>query len=110
MRTQKEKFLRVDRIIMETELEFALAPGSIASHSRKHTVLFARNMAVYLSRSLTGLSYENLGLMFNRNHGSIIAAERTIEHLILDGDTNTLHKLTNIRGRVYDEYECFDTF
>lgn len=53
-----------------------LGPG------RSRTLALARQLAMYLARKLTNLSFKEIGNIYSRDHGTVIHAERTIERAL----------------------------
>ena len=59
--------------------EFRLNSGDLQSRSREQHVAFARQVAMYLCRKITGAPFENIGEHFNRDHSTVIHAYQLIE-------------------------------
>lgn len=60
-----------------------LAPGALKSGVREEKLSFPRNLAMYLARKNSSFTYREIGSYFgNRNHSTVIAAEKKIESLI----------------------------
>jgi chromosomal replication initiation ATPase DnaA len=59
--------------------EFRLNFGDLQSRSREQRVAFARQLAMYLCRKITGAPFENIGEHFNRDHSTVIHAYQLIE-------------------------------
>ena len=54
------------------ERQFSLPMGALCSHSRHQRTCFARHLAFYLCRRLSGKSFPSIGAFYRRNHTSII--------------------------------------
>ena len=73
-----------------TGKEFDLKVSDLKSNSRKQSIVMARGVSVYLSRELLGVSFLKIGsYLGNRDHSTIMHANRKIEKLISsDSDSN----------------------
>ncbi len=72
-----------DVIITETGRYYDIDPAEIRGQRRSKTTSMARHVAMYLIRTLTGLSLEDIGREFDgRNHSTVITSIRKIEDLI----------------------------
>jgi hypothetical protein len=59
--------------------EFQLPLEELQSRSREQRVTFARQLAIFLCREVTGAPFEFIGQHFNRDHSTAIHAHRLIE-------------------------------
>lgn len=76
-------------IIKKVATEFNLKAAELKSKSRKQSIVKARGVAIYLNRTLLGTSFLKIGTYFgNRDHSTIMHANRKIEKLISSGDEN----------------------
>ncbi|UCD37361.1 MAG: chromosomal replication initiator protein DnaA [Fidelibacterota bacterium] len=70
----------VDEVIKSISHEFDIRETTLVSKGRRQDIALARQVAMYLSRELTGASLVNIGLHFaGRDHSTVIHACRTIE-------------------------------
>ena len=70
-------------IITETGRYFDIEESEIRGQRRSKNTALARQVAMYLIRTLTGLSLEDIGREFdNRNHSTVITSIRKVEELI----------------------------
>ena len=76
--------------ILSLAKEFDLKVSDLKSNSRKQSIVMARGVSVYLNRELLGVSFLKIGsYLGNRDHSTIMHANRKIEKLISsDSDTN----------------------
>lgn len=58
---------------------FDLRPQDIMSRRRTKTIALARQVSMYLARSLLKIPFEDIGLAFGRDHGTVIHACKKIE-------------------------------
>jgi len=67
-------------VIRKTARHFGLKVDDLTGPSRRQTTVLARNLAIYLIRNLTGLSYLQIGQLFShRDHTTILHAYRRID-------------------------------
>jgi Bacterial dnaA protein helix-turn-helix len=59
--------------------ELRLRPDDLQSASREQRITFARQVAMFLCRKLTGAPFESIGQYFNRDHSTVIHAYQLIE-------------------------------
>ena len=72
-----------DKIIRETARYYSLKPEDIKGQNRSKMPAEARQVAMYLMRSLTNLSLNDIGEYFeNRNHATVLASIRKIEDML----------------------------
>jgi chromosomal replication initiator protein len=72
------------RNILQAVAKYCAIPQKmLKSSSRRQSVVLARSIAVYLSRELTGLSYERIGTgLGGRDHTTMMHSHRKIERQI----------------------------
>lgn len=80
-----------DAIIAETARFFGIEESDIRGQRRSKNTAMARQVAMYLIRSLTNLSLVDIGELFDhRNHSTVLSSIRKVEELIkTDSDTAT---------------------
>ena len=80
-----------DVIIAETARYYGLEEAAVRGQSRQKNIANARAMAMYLCRTLTNASLEDIGKQFeNRNHATVLSAIRKIEDgMKTDKETST---------------------
>lgn len=91
--------LNPKKIIEETEKYYNLNPGDILSHNRLRHVSLARNVAMYITRKETDLSLPAIGVIFKRDHSSVLAAHRRIIGLLQHG-VETAHAIEVIESKL----------
>jgi chromosomal replication initiator protein len=90
--------LSVEQILDAVCAEFRLTPEEILSASRRHDLVFARQVAMYLCRKHLGLSFPELGRAFGgRDHSTVLYSCRKVEQLQRDDKSikNMLHELSD---------------
>ena len=71
-----------EAIIRETCNYYNLTPEQLRSESRSSDIRTARQIAMYLMRSMTSMSFQEIGAALGRNHSTTINAVSRIEKLI----------------------------
>lgn len=87
-----------DVIIEETARYYSLDADELRGQRRSKNTALARQIAMYLMRSLTNLSLKDIGEQFeDRNHSTVLSSIRKIEELLeKDKDTgNTIRDITS---------------
>ena len=72
-----------DVIIRQTALYYSQKEEDLRGQSRSKNTTMARQMAMYLMRSLTNLSLQDIGEQFDgRNHATVLSSIRKIEDMM----------------------------
>ena len=72
-----------DKIIKETARYFGITPDVVRGQDRSRVPTLARQIAMYLIRTLTNYSLNEIGSEFeSRNHATVLSSIRKIEDLI----------------------------
>jgi chromosomal replication initiator protein len=90
--------LSVEHILDAVCAKFNLKPEDILSSGRRHDLVFARQVAMYLCRKHLGLSFPELGRAFGgRDHSTVLYSCRKVEQLQRDDKSmkNMLHELSD---------------
>jgi len=90
--------LSVEQILGAVCAQFKLKPEEILSAGRRHDLVFARQVAMYLCRKHLGLSFPELGRAFGgRDHSTALYSCRKVEQLQRDDKSikNMLHELSD---------------
>lgn len=76
---------------------YSLTQAAIRSSARRKSLVYARGIAIYLSRSLTNLSYAQIGnYLGNRDHTTIMHAYTKIEKLVAE-EIETQESIAELR-------------
>lgn len=74
--------IKAERIILIVSEYFKVTPENLKSASRRGNVKTARQIAMFLIRKLTILSFEKIGKLFShRNHATVVYSCQTVEDL-----------------------------
>ncbi|MCH2175017.1 MAG: chromosomal replication initiator protein DnaA [Lentisphaeria bacterium] len=89
------KAITIEQIQKDVAAHFGLKVSDILGKKRPQNISQARMVAMYLSRKLTKQSYPVIGEAFNRNHATILHAEKTILEKIAEDDNlqTSVHSL-----------------
>src|SRR5690606_1617644 len=67
---------------------FGLTPADLHTSRKTRTIALARSVAMYLARKHTDMSFPEIGrFMGNKNHSTVILANRKIEKLLRADET-----------------------
>lgn len=98
-----------EKIIEEVESLFEVEKGSILHGGREGPVSRARQVAMYLVRETSDLSYPAVGLVFNKEHTTILYACKKIEQT-LDGFKCDLRNTKEVVGEFRNRTETIKTY
>src|SRR5205807_10536267 len=77
----------VEQIIRMVGEQMQVKPQDIKGDRRQQGIARARQVAMYLTRRITGLSYPAIGVKFGgKDHSTVINAEQRIEQLMREED------------------------
>lgn len=95
------------RIAAATARRFSLRVAEIRSSSQRRAVVLARDVAMYLARSLTARSYGQIGVYFNgRDHTTVAHGCSKTEEL-LKRDAGLRHTVEQLRDELRSSVACF---
>jgi len=86
----------IQRIVAEF---YDIRLGDMTSKRRPQAIAFPRQVAMYLSRTLTEHSLPSIGNAFGRNHATVLHACRLVEGK-LKSDTSLRHSISEISQRL----------
>jgi len=69
----------VDRILSAVCKKHGVSDDDIRSKKKTDAISKARHVAIYITRRITGLSYKEIGKIFNRDHATVIASCNKVE-------------------------------
>ena len=87
-----------DVIILESARYYSLQTHDLIGQNRSKKVARARQVSMYLMRSLTNLTLEEIGAQYqNRDHATVLASIRKIEELLKEDPsmTGTIRDITS---------------
>ena len=75
----------VDEVVAGVGEAFGLDPAAVVAHDRERTHVWARQVAMYLARELTGESLPAIGARIGgRRHSTVLTAHRRVERVVED--------------------------
>ena len=81
--TGRIKNISVDNIVNCVSKYYKISENQILTRNRKKDVAFARQVAMYLAKELTSLTFESIGLNFGgKDHATVIYSHKTIKELL----------------------------
>lgn len=84
IRARDEYIPSPEVIIEETAKYYAIDPKSILGNSRTKDIVLARQVSIYLIRSITNLSLPEIGKVFNQHHTTVMHSLDKVEKLMKD--------------------------
>jgi chromosomal replication initiator protein len=92
----------IERVIKIVANYYQVTVDGLQSNSRSRTVAFPRQIAMYLARTETGMSYPQIGVnLGNRDHTTILYGYEKISGLV-ESDTNIRRDVLEIKASLYD--------
>lgn len=99
---RKPEKVTIDRVINTVASYYQVTVEGLRSNSRSRTVAFPRQMAMYLARTETGMSYPQIGVKLgNRDHTTILYGYEKISGLV-ESDTNVRRDVLEIKASLYE--------
>ncbi len=96
---EKKHAISVEGIQKIVAEHFELRVGDIVGRKRPQNIAWPRQVAMYLSRTMTDLSFPVIGEGFNRNHATIVHACQSVERRQTE-DLKLRQTLSILRQRV----------
>jgi chromosomal replication initiator protein len=89
--------LTAKEIVAVVARYFGVTQAALRGPARRKSLVFARSVAVYLLRTMTGVSYAQIGKeLGKRDHSTIMHAMESVQ-LVLTTDTATQHAVEELR-------------
>ncbi len=97
---KKSKRNDVNNIINVIATTYNVSADEIIGKSRKSEIVFPRQIAMYIARDITELSYEKIGLYFgNRNHSTVVSSFEKISKM-MKKDENFAKTIINLKEKM----------
>ncbi len=81
--TQPEP-IKIEKIIVEVAKTYNVSESDILSNRRTSTLALARQVAMYIARETTNLSYKAIGESFGKDHTTVLYNVNRIENFLKD--------------------------
>ncbi|MCL2815428.1 MAG: chromosomal replication initiator protein DnaA [Oscillospiraceae bacterium] len=85
----------VEKILGAVSQMFGVPQTELKGRKRSKEIAFARNVAIYIIRSVTDMSLHAIGRAFDRNHTTILSATKVIENE-MKTNLNLANQITEI--------------
>ena len=72
----------VDKIFNAIFAKYGISRDDIVGKKRNKEIATARHIAIHITKSITEMSLQNLGKIFNRDHATVIASLKAVEKRI----------------------------
>ena len=89
----------VDKIFAAIFKRYNIHREDILGTRRTKDVAFARHVSIYLIRSITDMSYPNIGKIFNRDHATVMSSYESIKKK-LEADNMCELELNEMRKEI----------
>lgn len=99
LRTKDELTPSPETIVSYTAKYYDLDTTQIMGTSRKGNIVIARQVSMYIIRTLTNLSLPEIGKFFNQHHTTVMHSVEKIEHLI-QTDQELSHAIKDIKANI----------
>lgn len=88
--------ITIEVIIDEVEKYYHLPSGSLVTKKKSNDIAYPRHIAMYLAREVLDESYPRIGMVFNRDHSTVMSAVRKIKQNLSDKElADKLQDLVN---------------
>ncbi len=81
--TQPEP-IKIEKIISEVARTYNISESDVLSNRRTASLVLARQVAMYIARETTDLSFKAIGESFGKDHTTVLHNVRTIEKFLSD--------------------------
>ena len=101
---EEERRIDFQKIQEAVALHYGLRPEEIVSRSRQRSVVFARQVAMFLARRHTRKPLAEIGKYFgNRDHATVKSGEKKIEALLAETDSRVARELDRILENLVED-------
>ncbi len=96
IRVLPHRNITIEVIIDEVEKYYHLPSGSLVTKKKSNDIAYPRHIAMYLAREVLDESYPRIGMVFNRDHSTVMSAVRKIKKNLSDKElADKLQDLVN---------------
>ncbi|MEC7862539.1 MAG: chromosomal replication initiator protein DnaA [Verrucomicrobiota bacterium] len=99
LREEGRRRVTISSIQKEVALHFDVRIADMTARGRRSDVAFARQVAMYLSRTMTDHSLVEIGRAFGRDHGTVIHAVKKVETR-MESSQDIRHKISILGSRL----------
>ena len=80
----KPEPIKIEKIISEVSKTYNVSESDILSNRRTASLVLARRVSMYIARETTGLSYDDIGENFGKDHTTVLYNVKKIEEFLKD--------------------------
>lgn len=91
----------IDNIIEKVSFTFGVTAEQVKSERRDANINSARQAAMYIIREITGLSQDEVGKVFGRNHSTVNSALKNVQQK-MDSDSKYKHLINEMIKNIND--------
>lgn len=74
--------ITVEKIISEVARTYSVSEVDITSKKKNAPIVFARQAAIYITRTLMGMTYQKIGEAFSLDHSTVVHSLKKVEKLM----------------------------
>ena len=82
--------ITADKIISIVAKRYDISKDDILSKKRDQNISYARNVSIYVIRSVTQMSFPEIGKIFNRDHSTIMSSNKVIQEKVASNQLTEL--------------------
>ena len=98
-----------DTIIKSVSKYLSISEIKMKGKDRDREYVIARQIAIWMLRKYTLLSLKNIGLLFNRDHTTVIHSVNTVDNFIQIKDNHFLKIVNDIQQDFLQTVKKFDS-
>ena len=76
--------IKIDRIILEVSRTYNVSESAILSNRKTSSLVLARQVAMYIARETTDMSFKQIGESFGKDHSTVLYNVKKIENFLKD--------------------------
>ena len=93
--------VHIKTLIVSIEKDLGFEKGELLTGSRKHTRVYYRYSIMHVLYNFENATYKEIGRQFNRDHSTVINANKKIQNAIDIKDEEILQILTEVENSYY---------
>lgn len=78
------KNLTIDDVLSQIENYYKVKISDITGNSRSRSIVYPRQIAMYLCRQLLDIPYASIGTKFNKDHSTVMHSVEKVENMLLN--------------------------
>ena len=76
--------IKIDKIIVEVARTYNVSESAMLSNRKTAPLVLARQVAMYIARETTDMSYKQIGESFGKDHTTVLYNVKKIENFLID--------------------------